>query len=187
MENHSRFKLVKVNIDKLPQIANGLKVQSVPAVFLVMGGKVVDSFVGIPQPEKLQDFFNKAVIMDQIAHDENVQTALMDKAQELLQGDDLKTAFEILIDLYQYDALRLKYEHILLSGMAYCMALIHKDYARAKEMIELIPEELLKDLGDFYKGLYDKTKAQLAANPVSEAPAEQKETNVEPEAAKEMS
>ena len=56
--------MVKVNIDKLPQIANGLKVQSIPAVFLIYGGMVVDNFVGIPKPEKLQDFFNKAVVMD---------------------------------------------------------------------------------------------------------------------------
>ncbi len=63
MNNDSRFKLVKVNIDKLPQIANGLKVQSIPAVFLIYGGKVTDNFVGIPEPDKLQDFFNKAVIL----------------------------------------------------------------------------------------------------------------------------
>jgi hypothetical protein len=31
-----------------------------------MGGKVVDTFTGIPPPERLQDFFNKAVIIDQI-------------------------------------------------------------------------------------------------------------------------
>jgi putative thioredoxin len=55
--------LVKVNIDKLPQIANGLKVQSIPAVFLIYGGKVTDNFVGIPEPDRLQDFFNKAVIL----------------------------------------------------------------------------------------------------------------------------
>jgi len=63
INNDSRFKLVKVNIDKLPQIANGLKVQSIPAVFLIYGGKVTDSFVGIPEPDRLQDFFNKAVIL----------------------------------------------------------------------------------------------------------------------------
>lgn len=53
VENDGRFILVKVNIDKHPKIANGLKVSSIPAVFLIFGGKVVDSFVGIPNPERL--------------------------------------------------------------------------------------------------------------------------------------
>jgi thioredoxin-like negative regulator of GroEL len=53
MANESRFQLVKVNIDKLPQIANGLKVSSIPAVFLIYGGKVVDNFVGIPDRDRL--------------------------------------------------------------------------------------------------------------------------------------
>lgn len=42
--NESRFKLVKVNIDKLPQIAQGLKVTSIPHVFLIYQGKIVDNF-----------------------------------------------------------------------------------------------------------------------------------------------
>jgi thioredoxin-like negative regulator of GroEL len=70
--NESRFQLVKVNIDKLPQIANGLKVSSIPAVFLIYGGKAVDSFVGIPDRDRLQDFFNKAVVLEQINNDPNV-------------------------------------------------------------------------------------------------------------------
>lgn len=40
--------MVKVNIDKLPQIANGLKVTNIPAVFLIYQGKIADGFVGIP-------------------------------------------------------------------------------------------------------------------------------------------
>jgi thioredoxin-like negative regulator of GroEL len=34
-DNAGKFKVVKVNIDKLPQIANGLKVTNIPAVFLI--------------------------------------------------------------------------------------------------------------------------------------------------------
>lgn len=106
-----------------------------------MGGKVVDQFVGIPKPEKLQDFFNKAVIMDQIANDENVQNTLMEKAEELLKSEDMKTAFEVFIDLYQYDALREKFEPTLITGLTYCLTFLHKDYVRATEMIDMITED----------------------------------------------
>ena len=97
--NNSRFKLVKVNIDKLTQIANGLKVTNIPAVFLIYGGKVVDNFVGIPDRDRLQDFFNKAVIMDQINQDPNIQNALLEKAEELLKANDYETAMGVLADL----------------------------------------------------------------------------------------
>lgn len=56
--------------------------------------------MGIPNAERLQDFFNKAVIMDQIGNDPNVQKALLDKAEALLKANDLDTAFSILMDLY---------------------------------------------------------------------------------------
>ena len=137
-----------------------------------MGGKVVDQFVGIPKPEKLQDFFNKAVIMDQIANDENVQNTLMEKAEELLKGEDMKTAFEVFIDLYQYDALREKFEPTLITGLTYCLTFLHKDYVRATEMIDMITEDQQQTLNDFYKDIFAKTKAELATKQGSEAAAE---------------
>ena len=36
-----KFKLVKLNIDNLPQIATGLKVRNIPAVFLINKGGII--------------------------------------------------------------------------------------------------------------------------------------------------
>jgi thioredoxin-like negative regulator of GroEL len=63
LQNPGKFKLVKMNIDKLPTLANGLNVKSIPAVFLVFEGNLVDQFVGIPGQDKLQQFFNNAVMV----------------------------------------------------------------------------------------------------------------------------
>jgi putative thioredoxin len=41
-----RVVLVKVNVDENPSISQAFRVQSIPAVFAVKGGKVVDSFIG---------------------------------------------------------------------------------------------------------------------------------------------
>ena len=38
--------LVKVNIDENPQIAQSFQIQSIPAVFGISNGEVVDAFVG---------------------------------------------------------------------------------------------------------------------------------------------
>ena len=42
--------LAKVNVDENPQISQAFQVQSIPAVFIMKDGKVLDSFVGA-QPE----------------------------------------------------------------------------------------------------------------------------------------
>jgi len=48
--------LVKVNVDDNPQISSAFKVQSIPAVFALRDGKVVDQFVGA-QPEAVVEQF----------------------------------------------------------------------------------------------------------------------------------
>jgi putative thioredoxin len=45
-ETGGAVELAKVDIDSNPQVAASFAVQSIPAVFAISGGKVVDSFVG---------------------------------------------------------------------------------------------------------------------------------------------
>ena len=45
-------RLAKMNIDEHPEVSQQLQVQSIPAVFVFMGGRPVDSFVGVlPESE----------------------------------------------------------------------------------------------------------------------------------------
>ena len=39
-----RIKMVKLNIDDLPQLSEGLNIRSIPAVFLIYKGNIVDMF-----------------------------------------------------------------------------------------------------------------------------------------------
>lgn len=56
-KNAKDWKLVKVNIDKFPQIAQMLKVKSVPTVYLLFEGRALDGFTGMPDEKTLNGFF----------------------------------------------------------------------------------------------------------------------------------
>ena len=47
LEHEGKFKLMKMNIDTLPQLATALNIKSVPYVFLIHKGNIVDTFQGM--------------------------------------------------------------------------------------------------------------------------------------------
>ena len=62
---------MKLNIDKLPQIANGLNVKSIPALFLVYKGNMLDTMT-VMDVNKLEKFIETTLIIDKAANDETV-------------------------------------------------------------------------------------------------------------------
>ena len=63
LDNKGKFKIVKLNIDNLPQLAQGLNVKSIPALFLIYRGNVMDSMVGA-DPIKLEELFKTALLIE---------------------------------------------------------------------------------------------------------------------------
>jgi len=51
--------LAKVDVDASPQVASMFKVQSIPAVFAIAKGQVVDSFVGALPEARVSEFVTK--------------------------------------------------------------------------------------------------------------------------------
>jgi putative thioredoxin len=58
-ETSGAVELAKVDIDANPQIAQAFNVQSIPAVFAIHGGKIVDSFVGAFPESAVREFVEK--------------------------------------------------------------------------------------------------------------------------------
>ncbi|MBW3668336.1 MAG: tetratricopeptide repeat protein [Actinobacteria bacterium] len=55
-ETEGRVELAKVDVDANPAVASAFRVQSIPAVFALSGGKVVDSFVGALPEHQVRAF-----------------------------------------------------------------------------------------------------------------------------------
>jgi putative thioredoxin len=54
-----KVELVKVNVDENPQVSAAFRVQGIPAVYAVAGGKVVDGFVGAQPEAQVQEFVDR--------------------------------------------------------------------------------------------------------------------------------
>ena len=63
----TNVRLLKVNIDKFPQIAQALQVKSVPTVYLIYGKQAVDGFQGAVPDEELDRFFSSITRISEIS------------------------------------------------------------------------------------------------------------------------
>lgn len=53
--------LAKVDVDELDQLAAEYQVQSIPAIFAIKNGKVIDQFVGSRDDDQLKAFIDGAL------------------------------------------------------------------------------------------------------------------------------
>lgn len=59
--NDSRLKIVKVNVDENPDLAQQYEVMGIPAMFLFKDGEVIDSFTGAMSRQALTDKIDKYI------------------------------------------------------------------------------------------------------------------------------
>jgi putative thioredoxin len=58
-ETDGQVVLVKVNVDENPQVSQAFRVQGIPAVYALAGGKVVDGFVGAQPEPAVREFVDR--------------------------------------------------------------------------------------------------------------------------------
>ncbi|HEY5970568.1 MAG TPA: thioredoxin [Pseudoxanthomonas sp.] len=94
-EYNGAFRLAKVDVDKEQQVAAAFQIRSVPTVFLVKGGQIVDGFPGAVPEGQLREFLKKhGIEPGQAANGESVpeEIALLDPHEEVVA---LRKAIEI--------------------------------------------------------------------------------------------
>lgn len=51
-----------------------MKIQSVPVVYLVRGGQLIDTFVGVPEDNAIEEFLQKGLNIAQLKIEKTVET-----------------------------------------------------------------------------------------------------------------
>ena len=127
-----KVRLVKIDIDKHPQFAGQLRVQSIPAVFAFAGGRPVDGFTGALPESQVKAFVEK--VAGQAPANETDE--LLALAKESLALGDLGGAAQAFARVLQSDPTHPK----ALGGLAR-VYLQGGDAERAREIADMAPQD----------------------------------------------
>jgi putative thioredoxin len=136
-ESEHPVKMVKINIDENPGIAQQLKVQSIPAVFAFKNGQPVDGFTGALPESQIKDFIAK---ITRDGPSEAEIKAMVDQGMQSLNAGDLQAASQDFASVLPHDP-----EHPgALAGLAR-LWLQNGDHDKAREILGKIPEDRAND------------------------------------------
>ena len=95
---NGKIKMVKVDIDQNQNLANQMRIQSIPAVFAFVDGQPIDGFMGAKAPSELKVFVEK--LLEKVTDDEGDLSEAIAVADEMLEAaefDDAAETFEAIL------------------------------------------------------------------------------------------
>ena len=128
-----KVRLVKIDIDKSPEIAQAMRIQSIPAVFAFDKGQPVDSFVGALPESQIKAFIEK---LGGASGPSPVDAAL-EQAKAALENEDHDRADEIFGQILQHEADNPE----AIAGLTRCLTAMG-DFEAARETLERAGEAL---------------------------------------------
>ncbi len=126
-------RMVKVNIDENPQIAQQMRIQSIPAVYAFKDGRPVDGFVGAQPESQVKQFVQR--LGGGKGGPSPVEEA-MAMAKQALQTGDHKTAGALYSQVLQRDPANLE----ALAGNIRAM-IARGDLGKARQALDRVPKE----------------------------------------------
>src|SRR5262245_12083244 len=126
-------RMVKLNIDENPQIAQQMRIQSIPAVYAFKDGRPVDGFVGALPESQVKQFVQR--LGGGKGGPSPVEEAIT-MAKEALQSGDHKTAGALYAQVLQRDPGNLE----ALAGNIRAM-IARGDLAKARQALDRVPKE----------------------------------------------
>lgn len=155
-----KVKLVKMDIDKNPEVPGQMGIQSIPAVIAFVNGQPVDGFMGALPESQVVAFLErltKGKIEDEGAN-------LLEAAEAALAEGDAAAAADIFAQLLQEDSSNI----VALAGLARCY-LATGNFEQAKKTLAMIPEAKQNDAAvAAARAALDLAVQAQAAGPVDE-------------------
>ncbi len=125
-----KVKLVKIDVDKHPQFAGQLRVQSIPTVYAFAGGKPVDAFQGALPESEIKAFVDKLLKFAPASEIDEI----LAEAKEALDAGDTGGAAQAFAEALQMEPQNL----VAIGGLARCY-LVGGDTERAAEVAGMAP------------------------------------------------
>ena len=129
-------RLVKVDIDQSPEIAQQMRIQSIPAVFAFKDGRPVDGFAGALPESKIRDFVKK--LTGGTAGESPIAEAL-DTADEMLGNEDFNGATGLFRQILQHDPSSLR----AIAGLGKCLV-FEGEIDQARQLINDLTDDQKK-------------------------------------------
>ena len=166
-------RLVKINVDENQELAQQMRIQSIPAVYAFKDGRPVDGFVGALPDAQVKQFVQRLAGLAGGAAPSPIADALA-LAKEANAAGDVARAVNIWTQVLQHEPGNVE----AIVGLARA-ALAKKDLTRAKALLAGVPAEQashadvaavktaleLAEAGQKAAGEIDKYEARLAADP----------------------
>ena len=138
-EARGAVRMVKLNIDENPEVAQQMRVQSIPAVFAFVGGRPVDGFAGALPESQVKAFVERVIEAAGTAQSSPLDEALA-QAGEFLEANDYESAASLLSQILQHDAENVPAK----AGLIRCL-IAAGDTDQARALLASIPEDRRED------------------------------------------
>jgi len=135
-EKAGAIKLVKLNIEEHPEVAQQLQVQSIPAVFAFVHGRPVDAFVGAQPESQIRSFVDRVIKTAGGAAGPSPLDEALEQAATLLEGGDPENAAGIYTQILQQQPDNI----VATAGMAKCLMAAGQSDA-AKQLLDEVPAD----------------------------------------------
>ncbi|MBS23803.1 MAG: thioredoxin [Candidatus Marinimicrobia bacterium] len=98
-EKNGKVILAKMNIDESPEVAQQLKIQSIPAVMAFNDGQPIDGFIGVQSEKSIIEFVNKiSSLKNSSTIDENILAG-----KKYMDENDIETAALVFSEILKIE------------------------------------------------------------------------------------
>lgn len=98
-EKNGKVILAKMNIDESPEVAQQLKIQSIPAVMAFNDGQPIDGFIGVQSEKSIIEFVNKiSSLKNSSTIDENILAG-----KKYMDENDIETATLVFSEILKIE------------------------------------------------------------------------------------